>query len=757
MSDFSRSEKSKKKMIKTAKDAITVSNSRAEDSGVLSFDENESTQPATPRVSTTGGSALRRATRQQPPPSPSASASPRGPALAEDTSRGSSPSRERDIQNRSEGEESEEERTTVRPIRKRTRDLSPSTSSEDDNLDDPSFEDDNNFGNERSFMASASEGKSRRRLSLVVPSNISVNQKLALLKDTITPREAAMVYDQSRIPGCVNSIPSNHILIQKKAEYLVNIRINSREEDWGVLFPSLEKEEVPQWMDLLTVVQASELVYTLFGPEAAVQQKIDQKTLDVLLREIPFRINYNDEMVEDKTFSSINDLLENERLTNGELHSDRLCELSKIISARLPVDSQIASTYKMSYHNLTTRERKSDTPQRVIDRIKKILQTARREIRLASKWIGQGNEFSTDKKGCPVTQALQAHTTGKPPSGKASGKKKSQSDTSLVCDNCGWVGHEKTTCFRLGRPGTNGSTASWADSIAGKAWNLAGYDHFTPKTPIPPELLGQTPHSSSSSSSAGATSSTVNPSQRTPMSACKYAFMSSVYPSTFSTPSDFLTATVSLQSQTVRLAAEVANRTEVEAGAGAKKTVQALLDTGSLAGNFISQAIITDLMAENYVYRTKRSFSVCSGLDNVCYDSDKMINLLFTYNNERTQKLQSIFLRAFVAQNSPIDLIIGRSSIKKHHFHRSNPTHFMSSDIHLNSENTESILTNFPKAKPLERKESVTLHGMKNKPLPKTPISKETKKKIQKIPFLACALLLTKHRGLHQKESHLLR
>ena len=198
--------------------------------------------------------------------------------------------------------------------------------------------------------------------------------------------------------------------------------------------------------------------------------------------------------------------------------------------------------------------------------------------------------------------------------------------------------------------------------------------------------------------------------------------MSSVHPSTFSTPSDFLTATVSLQSQTVRQAAEVANRTEVEAGAGAKKTVQALLDTGSLAGNFISQAIITDLQAENYVYRTKRTFSVCSGLDSVCYSSDKMINLLLTYNNERTQKIQSIFLKAFVAQNSPIDLIIGRSSIKKHHFPTSNPSHFMSS-APVNSHNKNSTLTVFQKAKPSETNKSVALeNGHEKNSHPETPI-----------------------------------
>ena len=124
----------------------------------------------------------------------------------------------------------------------------------------------------------------------------------------------------------------------------------------------------------------------------------------------------------------------------------------------------------------------------------------------------------------------------------------------------------------------------------------------------------------------------------------------------------------------------MANRTEVEAGEGARTSVQALLDTGSLAGNFVSQQLVTELDAESYVYHSKRSFSVCSGLDNVCYDSNKLIDLLITYQNERTQKLQSIFLTAFVAENSPLDLIIGRASIKKHRFNTSNPSHFVNTE-----------------------------------------------------------------------------
>ena len=70
-------------------------------------------------------------------------------------------------------------------------------------------------------------------------------------------------------------------------------------------------------MNLLTVLEAAQLVYTLFGPESTARQSIDQKTVDVLLREVPFNLDFTDEMVEDITFSRINGILESDRLTNG--------------------------------------------------------------------------------------------------------------------------------------------------------------------------------------------------------------------------------------------------------------------------------------------------------------------------------------------------------------------------------------------------------------------------------------------------------
>ena len=226
--------------------------------------------------------------------------------------------------------------------------------------------------------------------------------------------------------------------------------------------------------------------------------------------------------------------------------------------------------------------------------------------------------------------------------------------------------------------------------------------------------------SSSSSSSSSVSLPPANTSSST--SSCKYDVVTSINLRTNHTSSDFLTVTVSLKSQTSRQSAEVANRTEVEAGEGARTSVQALLDTGSLAGNFISQQLVTELDADSYVYHSKRSFSVCSGLDNVCYDSNKLIDLLITYKNEQNQKLQSIFLTAFVAENSPLDLIIGRSSIKKLRFNTSNPSHFVNTETKLSSLSTNQKLRRSPKVKPSAICNSVTLEsGMKTTVSPISP------------------------------------
>jgi hypothetical protein len=56
--------------------------------------------------------------------------------------------------------------------------------------------------------------------------------------------------------------------------------------------------------------------------------------------------------------------------------------------------------------------------------------------------------------------------------------------------------------------------------------------------------------------------------------------------------------------------------------------VFALLDTGSLAGNFIASNVVEKLNLNDYMNRSsKKLCSVCSGLDNHCHDISDTIEL----------------------------------------------------------------------------------------------------------------------------------
>ena len=147
----------------------------------------------------------------------------------------------------------------------------------------------------------------------------------------------------------------------------------------------MNNAQIADWMNTLSVIKPATLVYTLFGPESTAMQSINPKTVDVLLRETPFALDFTNETIEDTTFGNINDILESEILSNGPLSAERKRELSLIMAYRLPMDSQILTAYREALSLLTDLERQEDTPQLVINRIKKIMNLARREIRLANK------------------------------------------------------------------------------------------------------------------------------------------------------------------------------------------------------------------------------------------------------------------------------------------------------------------------------------------------------------------------------------
>ena len=96
-----------------------------------------------------------------------------------------------------------------------------------------------------------------------------------------------------------------------------------------------------------------------------------------------------------------------------------------------------------------------------------------------------------------------------------------------------------------------------------------------------------------------------------------------------------------------------------------KINVEGLLDTGCLAGEFVARRIVERYNIQPILQSTSK-FSVCSGLDNACYDMSQSVIMSVNFFNERVNNMNNFVIKAIILDSSPLDLIIGRSTIKKY-------------------------------------------------------------------------------------------
>ena len=95
--------------------------------------------------------------------------------------------------------------------------------------------------------------------------------------------------------------------------------------------------------------------------------------------------------------------------------------------------------------------------------------------------------------------------------------------------------------------------------------------------------------------------------------------------------------------------------------------LQTLLDTGSLAGDFIARRCVLNLKLESLIVTSKKRI-VCSGVDNKCYDIFNSIALHVFYFSEKINKIAHIDINAIILESSPIDLIIGRNTTRAFYY-----------------------------------------------------------------------------------------
>ena len=78
-----------------------------------------------------------------------------------------------------------------------------------------------------------------------------------------------------------------------------------------------------------------------------------------------------------------------------------------------------------------------------------------------------------------------------------------------------------------------------------------------------------------------------------------------------------------------------------------RNEVQVLIDTGSLAGNFVAMRVIKNFHSEEFTIFDK-TLTVCSALDGKCYNISKSINLKMTYFSERLSKNTFLNFKAII-------------------------------------------------------------------------------------------------------------
>ena len=117
--------------------------------------------------------------------------------------------------------------------------------------------------------------------------------------------------------------------------------------------------------------------------------------------------------------------------------------------------------------------------------------------------------------------------------------------------------------------------------------------------------------------------------------------------------------------------------------------MEGLLDTGNLAGDFVARRIVDKYNIKPILQSTAK-LPVCSGLDNTCYDISKSVIVSVNFFNERVNKIDNFEIKAIILDSSPLDLIIGRSTIKKYGLVRQIPSQFEDINTVLITENTTS-------------------------------------------------------------------
>jgi hypothetical protein len=258
----------------------------------------------------------------------------------------------------------------------------------------------------------------------------------------------------------------------------------------------------------------------------------------------------------------------------------------------------------------------------------------------------------------------------------------SDSNTSRAsCRACGSQTHSVENCFyhsgRWSHPNQNRSNLPWKESDMGRLYISKGYRMLDPKVIFTPGGDRDT----TSTSNTPSTGMTRPYKGKPPIK----RYLNSILND--DSINDFVDMTLLQVTPipTVTTVIEGENIGDLNQGSSRgqnAKSVRVLLDTGALGsgGNYIRRDVLASFAAQAHANTQPCNLAcVCSGVDGTCMNTLGSVRCVLSYHTTPFVTNKRLIIDTHVLPNSPIDIIIGRTSIKQYNLADRFRNHFYDS------------------------------------------------------------------------------
>ncbi len=382
--------------------------------------------------------------------------------------------------------------------------------------------------------------------------------------------------------------------------------------------------------------------------------------------------------------------------------------MCKLLIKRLIKDSELRIEVEKQWNNYSPLD---TNVKSLLSLIGAVRDTSRRWFLEAVRFSESENSVKSDKRieKRPLdlgeirdTHDKKSSKKSKHSSGSKSSKTISRDVITTSTKPCKFCGHKlgihhldgtdggKVTCILRSHPQTNKTAGQWVGSKLQLEWgrssnNIRGGVHYT-------KLMDGT--------------AWVNPDSSFKPAEKKSNTFQYIYDDIYSTDNkiEILSNLNSLNNANPYIYIKLFQTMEKGDTSSTSLKVQALLDTGSLAGDFISYKILLELPLPLLVYNT--DFSVCSGMDGNCIDKLDAIDLYVTMCTENAlsnnrlvhindlKKFKNnkfVFKTSFyILKDTNIECVIGRDTIKKQKLVEKFHSHFHKNEFDCTYERTKS-------------------------------------------------------------------